>query len=167
MGLLEKLKLLFKARQPITDIITELKGVKSGWKTAAFWMAVLLSLVSLVGALQGLIPVTAALIATTAITLIYNILRGAIKSQIPGQKPFFQTSEFWLSVLGSVSAAIVVLQTGGINPAWFKEALGAIGIILTSLGASQNLSGQQPGQVDQSQNPIQPSAPTPAVPPSK
>lgn len=164
MGLIEKLKLLFKARQPITDIITELKGVKSGWKTGAFWVSVLLSLTALVGALQGVIPVTAALIATTMITLIYNILRGAIKSQVPGQKPFFQTSEFWLSVLGSVSAAIVALQAGGVNPAWFKEALGAIGIILTSLGASQNISGQQPGQVDGNQEAI---APTPAVSPSK
>lgn len=161
MGLIEKLKLLFKARQPITDIITELKSVKAGYKTAAFWISVLLSLISLAGALQGVIPVTIALIATTVITLAYNILRGAIKSQVPGQPPFFQTSEFWLSVLGSVSAAIVALQAGGVNPAWFKEALGAIGIILTSLGASQNLAGQQPGQVNQ-----EPTVPS-AVPPSK
>lgn len=163
MGLIEKLKLLIKARQPITDIITELKTVKSGWKTISFWVSVLASLLALVAALQGVIPGSVALVITTGITLIYNILRGAIKSQVSGQSPFFQTSEFWLSLLTGISTAIVALQTGGINPAWFKEALLAISVIGGSLAAGQNLAGQQPGQIDQNQNPINPSAPAPAV----
>lgn len=167
MGLLEKLKLLFKARQPITDIITEIKGLKTGWKTWQFWTALLASFSTLIAALGGFLPATTILIATTAIALfisIYNLWRGAMKSQIPGQTPFLQTSEFWLSLVGCVPPALVALKTGGVDPKWLEMALSAMGTILVSLGAGQNLSGQQPGQVDSSQNPIPPSAPAGPVP---
>jgi hypothetical protein len=148
MGLIEKLKLLFKMRQPATDLITEIKDVKSGWKTWQFWITLLGTLSALATACSGLLPLSTVLIITTVIALItavYNVWRGAVKSQTPGQKPFFQSSEFWVSVVSCASTAIVTLQTGGVNPKWFETAIAAITVILGSLGAGQNLAGQQPG----------------------
>lgn len=51
MGLLDKLKLLFRARQPLTDIINQAKTIKTGFKTWQFWASVALSLGGLVAAL--------------------------------------------------------------------------------------------------------------------
>lgn len=141
MGFIEKLKLLFKARKPVTDIINEVKQVKSGYKTIQFWVTVLGSGVSLIGALNGFIPASVALIASTALVTFYNILRGATKADIPGTKPILQTTEFWVSVLSQLAAAIVALQSGGINPAWFATASM---IISAAMAAGQNLAGQQP-----------------------
>ena len=141
MGLIEKLKLLFKARQPLTDIITEVKGIKAGYKTVPFWVTLLGTLLALVGALQGVIPATAALVVTTTLTFAYNVLRGATKANVPGQKPVLKTTEFWIGVLGFLTTAITSLQAGGINPAWMTTAMSIIGM---AMAAAQNLSGQQP-----------------------
>lgn len=147
MGLVEKIKLLFKARQPVTDLITELKGIKTGFATWQFWITFGSSIIALIAALGNIIPLsvaTAITVGITVMTSLYDVYRGALKSQVPGQKPFFQTSEFYASIAAVFSTAIVSLQAGGINPAIFKTALTAIGVILTSLGAGQNLAGQQP-----------------------
>jgi hypothetical protein len=147
MGLIEKIKLLFKVRQPATDLITEVKEIRTGWKTWQFWATFLGTVSALVTTLAGVIPATTAIIITTGIALVvalYNLWRGAEKSQTPGQKPFFLTSEFWVSAVSCVSTAIVTLQAGGVNPKWFETAVAAIAVILGSLGAGQNLAGQQP-----------------------
>jgi len=141
MGLLEKIKLLFKARKPATDIINEVGQIKSGWKTIPFWVTLLGTLISLVAALEGFIPASTALIATTALTAIYNILRGATKTDITGTKPVVQSTEFWLGVLGQLSNAAVTLKTGGIAPHWLVTAET---FISAAMAAGQNLAGQQP-----------------------
>lgn len=141
MGLIEKLKLLFKARQPLTDIITEVKEIKAGYKTLPFWITLLGTLLTLVAALQGVIPASAALVVTTILTFLYNVLRGATKANVPGQKPVLQTTEFWIGVLGFLSTAITTLQSGGVNPAWMTTAMAVIGM---AMAAAQNLAGQQP-----------------------
>jgi hypothetical protein len=157
MGLIEKIKLLFKARQPVTDIINQVKEVKAGWKTLPFWITLLGSAGALVAALQGFIPATAALVATTVLTGFYNILRGATKTDVASTKPVLQTTEFWLGVLGTIGSAIVSLQAGGINPAWFATASTVIG---AAMAAGQNLAAQTPS------TPAQVAA-APATPPAK
>lgn len=144
MGLIEKIKLLFKARQPAIDIINEVKGVKSGWKTIPFWITLLGSAIALVAALKGFIPLEASLVSTTALTFLYNVLRGATKADVPGTKPILQTSEFWLGVLAQLSNAFLALQTGGISPEWIVTASGVVSL---AMGAAQNLAGQQPTTV--------------------
>jgi len=141
MGFIEKLKLLFKARQPAIDIINEVKEVKAGYKTVPFWITLIGSALSLVAALQGMVPASVSLVATTALTFFYNVLRGATKADTTAQKPLIQTTEFWLGVLGQVSAALVALKQGGVNPAWLTTASTAVGI---AMAAGQNLAGQQP-----------------------
>ena len=143
MGLIDKLKLLFRARQPVTDLIQEVKNAKAGWKTWTFWLSVLATVGELIAALQGIIPVTAELIASTAITAIYNILRGATKASVPGTKPVLQTSEFWLGALTEISNAFVSLKTGGVNPTWMTTANG---VVAAAMVFAQNLAGQQPNQ---------------------
>lgn len=141
MGLIEKLKLLFKARKPATDIINQVQTIKSGWKTWQFWATLVGSLGALVASLQGIIPLEASLIATTALTFLYNVLRGATKADVVGVKPLLQTSEFWLSILGYAQTAILALQTGGIDPKWVMTASG---FISAAIGMGQNLAAQQP-----------------------
>jgi hypothetical protein len=142
MGLLEKLKLLLKARQPLTDIINEAKTVKSGWKTWQFWASVAGSLGGLVASLNGIIPLETSLVITTALTFLYNVLRGATKADTIGVKPLLQSSEFWLSILGYAQNALLALQTGGIDPKWVMESSA---FITAGLGMAQNLAAQQPG----------------------
>lgn len=141
MGFIEKLKLLVKARKPVTDIINEAKEIKTGYKTVQFWVTVLGSGVALVGALEGFIPASAGLVASTVLVTFYNILRGATKADVASTKPIVQTTEFWVSVLSQLGAAIVALQSGGINPSWFAAASMMISV---AMAAGQNLAGQQP-----------------------
>jgi hypothetical protein len=143
MGFIEKLKLLFRARQPLTDLIVEVKQAKAGWKTLVFWVSVTATLGGLVAALQGIIPPSAELIGTTVIAAFYNILRGATKANNPEIKPLFQTSEFYLSVLTEISNAFVALKAGGINPTWMATALSVVG---AAMAAGQNIAGQAPSK---------------------
>ena len=57
MGLIEKLKLLFLANKPATDIVSELKGAQAFWKTIPFWVTLIGPFVFLVAALKGVVPV--------------------------------------------------------------------------------------------------------------
>ncbi len=141
MGFMEKLKLLFKVRVPATDLINEVQAAKTGWKTIPFWITLIGTLLSFVAALKGIIPPTAALVVTTALTLFYNVLRGATKADVSGTKPIFQTTEFWIGVLSQVANAIVTLQTGGVNPQWLATTAT---IVAAAMAAGQNLAGQQP-----------------------
>lgn len=141
MGLIEKIKLLFRFRQPATDLINEVQQVKAGYKTLPFWVTIIGTLGSFVAAAQGLIPATAALVTGTVLTALYNILRGATKADAPGVKPIFQTSEFWMGVLNEISNAFMALKTGGINPQWLVTAQT---VIAAAMAAGQNLAGQSP-----------------------
>lgn len=143
MGLLSKIKLLFVFRKPATDLINEVSQVKSGYKTVAFWVAVVGTLGSAVAAGTGIIPATYALIAGTVLTVLYNILRGATKADQVGVKPILQSTEFWMGVLTAISNGLLALKTGGIDPQWLTTAQTAIG---AAMAAGQNLAGQQPTQ---------------------
>lgn len=143
MGLFTKISLLFKANKPATELVGELKQAKTGWKTIGFWASLLGTILTLVAALKALIPATAALIIITVITMIYNVVRALDKAGTDTSKGTFVATEFWIFVLGEVTKAMVALQTGGVNPAWFGMLAKALslanGIIVA---ASQNLSMQ-------------------------
>lgn len=142
MGIIEKIKLLFKVKGPLTEIAGEVTKIKSGYKTLTFWATILASAISLVSGLAGFIPPVAALIATTVITAAYNIVRAIQNSNVPGVDPLFQSSRFWIGILGILSNAVMQLQHGGINPEWLVTLNG---ILAAVMAGAQNLGAQQPG----------------------
>ncbi len=138
MGFIEKLKLLLKVRQPVTDLINEVKSIKAGYKTIPFWITVIGTVLSV--------------IVATVLTAFYNILRGATKTDVTDVKPIFQTTEFWMGVFAELQNAILALQAGGINPKWL--ALSAL-VIGAAMSCGQNLASQSPNV---SANPVVPPA---------
>jgi hypothetical protein len=141
MGAIEKLKLLFKAWKPAGEFINEVKGARKKYKTIPFWVSILGSGVAIVGALQGVIPATAAVVATATLTGLYNIVRGLDKADQEGTKPALATTEFWIGVLGIVSAQIVDVQTAGVNNAALVTAQS---VIAAAMAAAQSLAANQP-----------------------
>lgn len=143
MSLVDKIKLIFSARQPATELFNEVKEIKSGWKTLGFWVTVLATLGSLAAAIAGFLPAATALIITTAITVLYNIGRAIQNADSQGVQPVIQSTRFWVGILGIVSTGIVSLQTGGINPQWLVTASA---IIAAVMAAAQSVGAQQPAQ---------------------
>lgn len=140
MKWLEAVKALFVARQPLTDLVNEVKDVKRGYKTVGFYVTLLGTLGTLAAALSGYLSPVAALEITTALGVAYNLARGAAKMDEVGVRPVLGSTEFWIGVLTSLSNGLVALKTGGINPQWAIEAQGMIGVAMTtaqSLGATQ------------------------------
>lgn len=141
MNWLEKIKLLFAARQPLTELVGEIKTAKDGYKTVAFYVALLGTLGTLVAALNGVFPPLVAVEITTGLGVVYNIVRGLAKADQVGVKPVLQSTEFWIGALTAVSNGIVSLQTGGVNPAWLATAQT---LIASVMAMSQNLGATQP-----------------------
>ena len=139
--MLSKLKLLIKIKEPMLALISQIKEAKRGYRTLAFWVSVLGTLISLVGALNGVIPPQIAIIVTTILTAIYNIIRGMNKSEETGVRPILKSTEFWQGAFGEISNSLVQMQTAGINPAWFHMATAVIGM---SMAVAQNIGATQP-----------------------
>lgn len=141
MGFIAKIKLLFKIQKPLGDLAKLAPGVKTGWRTISFWITALGTLASTAAALTGIIPPQAQLIATTILTALYNVLRGAQKMESSDTKGLFTTTEFALTTLGEIQKGIVAAQTGGINPEWMATATMIVG---AALAAGQNLASRTP-----------------------
>lgn len=139
MSLFEKIALLFKANKPATQLVSQLKEAKAGYKTVSFWVTLLGTLLALIAAIKAVIPATTALVAITVITALYNVLRGLDKAGTDTNRGTFRSTEFWLAILGEASKAIVALQTGGVNPAWMASLST---IVAAAMAAAQNLSAQ-------------------------
>jgi len=139
--LIEKMKLLFAIKKPAGEVIDAYKEAKSSKKWFHFAVVLVGTLGSTAAALTGVIPAQAQLIATTALQSIYNILRGADKSDTSEVKGVFRTTEFWLSALTEIQKSIVALQVGGINPEWLATTSAIVG---TTLAAGQNLAARTP-----------------------
>ena len=150
MTIVEKIKLLFAVRKPVGDLVVQVKQVKAGWKTPGFWVAVLGTLLALAGAVSSFIPATAALIVSTVLTLGYNVLRAYQNAAVPGVCPPFQSSRFWVGVLGMASASIMALQQGGVNPEWFTVAISILGAVMA---AAQSIGAQQPEKTSKVEQP--------------
>lgn len=144
MGVIDKLKLLFKTAKPVGQFINEVKGAKLKYKTIPFWVSVLGSLIAIVGALNGVIPATLAVVITGALTALYNIIRGLDKADQVGVKPTWKTTEFWVGALGIIAAQITEIQTAGVS----SNVLTTVSaVVAAAMALAQNLGAQQPDDV--------------------
>ena len=141
MSLIEKIKLLFKIKDPALKLIDGVKQFKSGYKTVTFWATLLSGVLTLIGALKGFIPPEAALVVTAVLTAVYNFIRGFEKMDQNALRPVIQSTEFWVGVLGMISTAIMNIQTGGVNPAWLVSVQSAIA---AAIAGAQALGNQMP-----------------------
>jgi hypothetical protein len=147
MSIIEKIKLLFAIKKPVTKLVNEAKQIKSGWKTWEFWVTIIGGLISVTAALTGFIPATTSLIISTALGVIYNIVRAFQNAGIDGTTPVMQSTRFIAMIAGFIYAGLMALKTGGIDPAWISSAiaiLGAIGAAAQSLGAQQPTAPTEP-----------------------
>lgn len=142
MGLIEKVKLLFKVQKPLGEVASAMKDAKKGWKTLSFWITLVGSLVSCVAALQGLIPAGVAVMISTGLTTLYNLLRGLQKVEnenIPGAA---RTSEFWVGMLGILQTGLLELQTkGAMDDKWLVASLA---VIAGGMASAQSMAGSKP-----------------------
>lgn len=83
MNIIEQIKVLFRIRKPATDLLQEVKQVKSGWKTSEFWMTVVSQLLAVVGALSGVLDAKTAAIVVGALNAVYTVLRTIAKAPVP------------------------------------------------------------------------------------
>lgn len=144
MGLLKKLKLLFKTAKPVGQFIKQVQGARKKYKTIPFWVAILGSSLALVGSLQGFIPATAAVVATAILTAGYNILRGLDKADQTGVKVAWKSTEFWVGAMGIISTQLMEIKTAGVD----NEVLtGVTAIIGGAMAVAQNIGAQQPEDV--------------------
>jgi ABC-type amino acid transport system permease subunit len=139
MSLIEKIKLLFAIRKPVTDLANGVKEIKKGWKTLGFWATVLGSLISVATAVAGFIPGSLALMITTGLTVAYNLVRSFQNAGTDGVTPIVQSTRFLTLIVGILSAGLLSLKSGGIDPHWVEAAIGilaAVGAACQSLGAT-------------------------------
>jgi len=141
MSLIDKIKLLFAIRKPVEELAGEVKTLKSGWKTVGFWVTVLGTLVTIGTSLAGLLPATTAVIISTILTCLYNIVRSIQAAQVEGTTVWYESSKFYVGILGIVAASLESLKTGGITPQWI---MGASGLIGTVMALSQNVAASNP-----------------------
>jgi len=140
MSIIEKVKLLFAVKKPVAQLAAQVKQAKAGWNTLGFWISVTATLGALATAIAGYIPATTALIITTVIPMIYNILRAFRNAGADGITPPAQSTRFWVGILGMVSSGIVSLQTGGLHPEWLLS----LNTILAAIMAAAQSVGAQP-----------------------
>lgn len=81
MNLFQKLRLLFKVKEPVEKLIKEVSNVKDGYKTTEFWLTLLSTLTTIAGALNGVIDPKTAAIISAALTGVYNLVRGIVKAK--------------------------------------------------------------------------------------
>lgn len=140
MGVFAKLKLLFRAKKPAEQLVGQVQELKRGWKKISFWISVVSTLLSLLGALSGVIPPNLSVIINTVLTAFYNVLRGLDKASEPGVRPPLQSTEFWHGILTEVSN-IAVAVNGHVDPALLHSCEVAIAAIMAVV---QNLGAQEP-----------------------
>lgn len=141
MTLLEKVKLLFKLNKPVSKLASDVKGLPRNWKELPFWLSLLGALGSFAAALQGVIPATTAMLISTGIGTVYNLLKGFQKAEQEGVRPVFQSREFWIGALTIVSNALVEAKTAGADGEWVAITSA---IVAGAMAAAQNLGAQQP-----------------------
>ena len=130
MNIFSKIKLLWKVKDPAEKLIDDLHGFKSGWRTWQFWTATLGSLVSLGGALAGIIPADASLIITTVLAGAYNWVRGMEKMDQNGTRPPLRSTEFLFGIVVVVGNILTALRQGGFDPAWIAQTQGVLSAIM-------------------------------------
>ncbi len=140
MSIIEKVKLLIKIRKPASDLVEEIEKKKDNYKSVAFWMTVILGIISCVASLEGLIPARIGVISTIALGCVYNILRAIKNAQIEGVTPTIRSTRFWIGIISILSASLISLQSGGISDEWVKTAIAVMGGVMAiaqALGAKE------------------------------
>lgn len=82
MNLFQKIKALWAIKGFVEDATKEAKkmtNAKPGYLTTEFWMTILTNIVTLVGALKGVIPDQAAAIILASANGIYGVVRAITK----------------------------------------------------------------------------------------
>lgn len=111
--------------------------VKPGFKTPAFWLAVVATVAGAFGAAGADIGQTGSAVALIGASLAaagYTALRTFKKAEV-GAKPAWKTSEFWLSIAAAVVSALYasgVVSAGGTA----ERVVGVVAMVLTALGYS-------------------------------
>lgn len=87
MGFIAKVKLLFKVKKPLGKIIEEATKVKSGYKTSEFWLTIISNLITIAGALNGILDPKTAAIVLAILNGMYTTLRTIAKSGTATEEP--------------------------------------------------------------------------------
>lgn len=141
MKLFDKIKLFIKGNQ----VISQLSHVKRGYKTLSFWITLLASLGSFAGSIKGVVSPEISLIVTTALTALYNILRGLEKADEPGTRPWYKSTETWVGIGAQVQNACLAIKEGGIQESHLAAAAIVIGGVMSM---ARDLSNIQPSLVN-------------------
>ena len=87
MNIILKLKLLLTLKKPASNLIQEVNKMKDGYKTTEFWLTILTNLITIVTAIQGVIPPQTAAIILAVLNGIYTTMRSIVKINAPDTTP--------------------------------------------------------------------------------
>ena len=79
MNLFDEIKALFAIKRAVDNVREEQK-VKPGWKTTEFWMTIATNVVTVAGALKGLIPDDKAALIVAIANAVYGVARALTKA---------------------------------------------------------------------------------------
>lgn len=145
MNLWSKIKLLWGAKDEVKAVVSDIETLPKGYKTWQFWLVFVGHLAALLAASQGMLDPQVALIANVVLAVLYNFLRGVVKSQAAGSRSWYLSTEFWLGMGVTLENGMMVLQQGGVNPQWLLTAhsiLVGVMVYAQKLGYSQPNNGQ-------------------------
>lgn len=83
MSFFQKIKLLLKLRGPAEELIKEVSKVnkvKSGYLTSEFWLTVISNLITIAGALNGILDAKTAAVVLAVLNGLYTTLRTVAKA---------------------------------------------------------------------------------------
>jgi hypothetical protein len=85
MSIIGKIKVLLRIQKPAKKLLSEVKNMKSGWRTSEFWTVVVSNLVAVVGALNGVLDAETAAKVLGVLNAVYAILRTLAKAPEPSK----------------------------------------------------------------------------------
>lgn len=141
MSLLTKIKMLFKLQKPAGQLINDVKKMERNWKEVSFWVSLVGSLAGFAGALSGVIPPATAMLITTGLGTVYNLLKGFQKAETEGVRPPLQSREFWIGAMTILSNGLIEAKTAGVDGEWVAITSA---VIAGAMAAAQNLGAKQP-----------------------
>ena len=83
MNIIDEIKAFFAIKNAVEKEIQEgkqMNGTTPGWKTSEFWLSLLGTIGTVVGALKGVISPNVAAGITATISGVYTIVRGWVKT---------------------------------------------------------------------------------------
>lgn len=146
MSLVEKIKLLFAIKKPAADLVGQVKEIKRGYKTLAFWISLFATLTTISGVLTAHISGITALLVFTSIGVVYNVLRAFKKADEAGIRSPWVSTEFWMGLITIVGNGFVALQNGGYMAPW---VITGSAIVTAFMSVSQNVGAAQPEHASQ------------------